>query len=198
MGKVTASRSRRLPDEAQWSVLTIPIEQRSEHTELITRERRSDMKRAVIVTGVAVLVAVIVSACASSGATDTESVKTEVEEIFVRYADAANAEDTDTWITLWDEDGIQMPPGAPAIVGRDAVYQRVRKTHQAMDIKGFAIELEEAESAGPWAYARGIYSMSMTPKAGGDTMQVNGKYLTIFRRQSDGSWKIYRDCFNPR
>ena len=25
---------------------------------------------------------------------------------------------------------------------------------------------------------------------------VDGKYLTIFKRQPDGSWKAYRDCFN--
>lgn len=23
-----------------------------------------------------------------------------------------------------------------------------------------------------------------------------GKYLTVFRKQADGSWKIFRDCFN--
>ena len=25
---------------------------------------------------------------------------------------------------------------------------------------------------------------------------IIGKYLTILKKQTDGSWKIYRDCFN--
>jgi len=36
----------------------------------------------------------------------------------------------------------------------------------------------------------------MTPKAGGKTIKLDGKYLTILERQADGSWKIAIDCFN--
>jgi ketosteroid isomerase-like protein len=36
----------------------------------------------------------------------------------------------------------------------------------------------------------------MKPQAGGPEAAINGKYLTVFKKQSDGSWKIYRDCFN--
>jgi ketosteroid isomerase-like protein len=32
--------------------------------------------------------------------------------------------------------------------------------------------------------------------AGGKEARVDGKFLTIFKKQSDGSCKIYRDCFN--
>jgi ketosteroid isomerase-like protein len=34
------------------------------------------------------------------------------------------------------------------------------------------------------------------PKAGGPESLFDGKFLTVFKRQPDGSWKIYRDCFN--
>jgi hypothetical protein len=36
----------------------------------------------------------------------------------------------------------------------------------------------------------------MTPKEGGETSTSSGRALTIFKRQADGSWKIYIDCFN--
>jgi steroid delta-isomerase-like uncharacterized protein len=38
----------------------------------------------------------------------------------------------------------------------------------------------------------------MTPKAGGETIHAmrDGKALTLYERQSDGSWKIVYDCFN--
>lgn len=46
------------------------------------------------------------------------------------------------------------------------------------------------------AFARGTYSVKRTPVAGGETVETDGKYMTIFKRQADGSWKIYRDIFN--
>ncbi|MCH7939879.1 MAG: nuclear transport factor 2 family protein [Candidatus Marinimicrobia bacterium] len=55
---------------------------------------------------------------------------------------------------------------------------------------------EEVRVAGDWAFARGTYTAILTPKAGGETIDIDGKYLTILERQVDGSWKIFRDCFN--
>jgi ketosteroid isomerase-like protein len=33
-------------------------------------------------------------------------------------------------------------------------------------------------------------------KDGGEPIPYDGKFLTIFKRQSDGSWKIHRDIYN--
>ncbi|MHC4533430.1 MAG: YybH family protein, partial [Planctomycetota bacterium] len=49
---------------------------------------------------------------------------------------------------------------------------------------------------GDLGYAWGNYTLSLIPKAGGDTAYVDGKYLTVSKRQADGSWKISHDCFN--
>jgi len=45
---------------------------------------------------------------------------------------------------------------------------------------------------------RCTYTLTMTPKAGGETINAmpDGKALTLLERQSDGSWKIVYDCFN--
>ena len=42
------------------------------------------------------------------------------------------------------------------------------------------------------------YSLKATLKEGGDPLDVmpDGKALTLYERQSDGSWKIVYDCFN--
>ena len=155
------------------------------------------MKKSPVYGVLLVIIAVMIPGCTTSGQIDPDLVRSEVEAIFAEYAATANAEDTEGWIALWDVDGIQMPPGAPAVYGRDAIYQRVKPVHQMMDFDGFSITVEEVEAAGPWVYARGVYTVSITPKAGGETNRINGKYLTIFRRQQDGTLKIYRDCFNP-
>ena len=41
-----------------------------------------------------------------------------VYELWNEYAAAANDGDMARWLSLWSEDGIQMPPGAPRRVGK--------------------------------------------------------------------------------
>ena len=89
-----------------------------------------------------------------------------------------------------------MPPGAPAVVGKAAIEKGIHASYEALDWEEFIIHLEEVKVAGDWGYARGTYFLFATPKAGGETAFDHGKYLKIFKRQPDGSWKIYRDCFN--
>ena len=142
-------------------------------------------------------VALLLAGSATTGnAADVEAFRAAVQDTFDKYSAAMNAEDSDVWILSWDENGIQMPPGAPAVVGKPAIEKMIRGVHQALDWEKFTIRLEEVQVGGDWGYARGTYSASITPKAGGETAFIDGKYLTILKRQPDGSWKIFRDCFN--
>ena len=129
-------------------------------------------------------------------AADLEAFKAAVEDTWDKYSIAMNAENPDLWISLWDENGIQMPPGAPAVVGKPAIEKGIHASYEALEWEEFIIYLEEVKVAGDWGYARGTYSASITPRAGGETAFLDGKYLTIFKRQPDGSWKLFRDCFN--
>ena len=65
-----------------------------------------------------------------------------------------------------------------------------------MDLQQIYPTAKPKVNAGDFGYVRGTYSCLMIPWASGDTTRFGGKVLSILRRQSDGSWKIYRDCFN--
>ncbi len=47
---------------------------------------------------------------------------------------------------------------------------------------------------GDWEVSRGNYTAELISQ--GNEIEADGKFMTIFRRQEDGSWKIYRDIFN--
>ena len=57
-------------------------------------------------------------------------------------------------------------------------------------------KVEEVEVAGDWAWARASYSLRLVPASGGEPLTETGKYLAVFKRQPDGSWKTHRSCFN--
>jgi ketosteroid isomerase-like protein len=107
-----------------------------------------------------------------------------------------NAGDADAWIKLWDDRGVQLTPGAPANVGKDAILRAMRGAFETNDYQEMVINNEEVEVSGDFGFARGTYSLLLVPRAGGDGIPLDGKYLTIFKKQPDGIWKIYRDAFN--
>lgn len=116
---------------------------------------------------------------------DTASDEQAILEIWSAYSTARVAGDADAWLDLWDKDSIRMPPGRPAMdfaTFAPGTPQRFAKPPAAMEINS-----EEVVIADDWAYSRGTFVVNNT---------VEGKFLTIFRRQEDGSWRIYRDAFN--
>ena len=130
-----------------------------------------------------------------SGSSD-ELTEAEVDEIFTEYSVSLKAGDADSWIQLWAEDGVQLPPNAPAKVGKAAILADVEGEMAASTVTEFEILAEEVQSFDDLAYARGTYTAMIELNAGGDPILVDGKFLTVFQLQSDGSWLIYRDIFN--
>jgi uncharacterized protein (TIGR02246 family) len=143
-----------------------------------------------------VLVALIgLGGCASQKGQDQADATAAVNQVWKEYSASLNAGDMDRWVALWTEDGVQMPPDEPAVVGKESIRARNRRVADqfAFDI---GITNVEVRTAGDWAFARGTYRASLTPKQGGKPIPIDGKYMTILARQADGSWKIHRDIFN--
>ncbi len=120
-----------------------------------------------------------------------------IEEVLNQYAVSANAGDLELWLSLHADDVVKMPPDAPAIFGIEELRANFKPAFDNFNTS-CVIYPEEAYVDGDLGYARGTYSILITPKAGGETISLmpDGKYLTILKRQPDGSWKISHDCYN--
>jgi uncharacterized protein (TIGR02246 family) len=118
-----------------------------------------------------------------------------INEIWNQYVLGANTDDLELWISLWDENGIRMAPDTPATFGKEQIRAQMEPLFGQFNFE-ITINNEEVQIAGDWAFSRGAYILSLTPKVGGETTTFEGKYLTILKRQADGSWKVARDCFN--
>lgn len=54
----------------------------------------------------------------------------------------------------------------------------------------------DTQIVGDLAHEHGTFTVTATPKAGGDATTDNGKYLIVLRRGADGVWKIHHDADN--
>jgi uncharacterized protein (TIGR02246 family) len=134
----------------------------------------------------------ILGSCSSSETDDVSKIK----NAWRKYESTVKEEDVDRWLSLWIEDGVRMPPDAPRSIGLSEIRDSVEPGFEAMDFEDFVINPDEIRILSDQAYSYGLYSYSMTPKTGGDTLKFEGKFLTVFEKQEDGSWKIALDCFN--
>lgn len=121
----------------------------------------------------------------------------QIRELYDEYAVAMDVGDFERWISLLADDCLQMAPDAPPRVGTEqlrAVYQPAFDQYNYDNI--VYTEEVRVQILGDWAYAHSTYTFDMTPKEGGETMNLSGKFLEILKRQADGSWMIAIDCHN--
>ena len=53
-----------------------------------------------------------------------------------------------------------------------------------------------ASKGGDMVYTQGTYTMTMTNPKTKKPMTDKGKYLTVYTKQTDGSWKAVADTYN--
>jgi len=120
-----------------------------------------------------------------------------VRAVDAEWARAASAGDGNAIAALYATDATILPPMEPARQGEAAKKYWVDFTNSFSG----PIELTTTAVAGrgDLAYGVGQYRMSVTPKkAGAKPLPIEeGKYLEVFKKQADGSWKIIYDMWSP-
>jgi uncharacterized protein (TIGR02246 family) len=120
------------------------------------------------------------------------------------YKQAWETNDIQLFADLWAEDGIQMPPGEPYVIGRDAIVAGAAPVMENFDIEIDITIIEAKAVSHKWGFMWGVYTMVATPKAGGEGFSVDGKVSTVVKkrdygdplRKKLGPWVAYIDCFN--
>jgi ketosteroid isomerase-like protein len=121
----------------------------------------------------------------------------EADRTAIRQADAnnvklMNAKDWKGALALYAEDAMELPPNHAAAQGKAAIQAWLETLPP---FSNFQVQSLEIEGQADLAYDRGTYSMTVTP-AGVTPIKDRGKYLTVWRKQTDGSWKVVRDIYN--
>ncbi len=125
----------------------------------------------------------------------TEADAAAINGVVDEYETALNAGDAAGFVAVFTEDGVIMPPDAPALIGQEAIRTGIQTFFDQNTLE-IAFSLDEVVVAGDWAFARDTTAGTQIPKAGGEPTEDSGKGIFILQRQLDGSWKIARRIFN--
>ena len=115
-------------------------------------------------------------------ATDADWVKT------------VTAKDPGAFTAFYAEDAVMLPPGGQMASGKEAIT----KTWTALSSQpGFALTFAptkvEVSKSGELAYEVGDYELTVNDKRG-KPQTAKGKYVVVWGKQPDGSWKALVDA----
>ena len=104
---------------------------------------------------------------------------------------SASVKDADRFLSYFAPDASIYPTGMPVVTGTANIRQMW--TGMTSD-PGFALSFEpskaEVAASGDIGYTTGTYHSTM----GG--VKEAGKYVTAWKKQADGQWKVMEDIFN--
>lgn len=145
---------------------------------------------------------IVFAMTAAAGCSAQRKVDLAAEEAAIRTTDAnwlaaATAHDLERVLPFWADDATILPPGEPAIVGKEAIRQYVSG---AFATPGFSItwktEKVEVSMSGDLAYSTGSDRISVTVHDGKPMTQEN-RGVVIWKKQPDGRWKCILDALSP-
>jgi uncharacterized protein (TIGR02246 family) len=119
-----------------------------------------------------------------------------IQRLSADWIAAMNAKDIAKLLTMMTEDIVFLPPGLPPIRGKKAVEAMYKGFFPQFSTVEQTSVLEEVEVAGDWAFIWGTESSVLVLQAGQATIQMEGRGLSILKRQSDGTWRFARSLSN--
>ena len=138
------------------------------------------------------LLAGLASACGSS-----TNVQQERSKLLARDGEwSQSTKDLEKFLSYYAPEASVYPQGMPIATGSGAIRDAFTKM---TSMPGFLLRWSAAKgdvsASGDLGYTSGFYQMTVN-NAAGAPMTEKGKYVTVWKKQPGGEWKVIEDIFN--
>lgn len=134
---------------------------------------------------------------APSPAADVAAVRQAIEAADARFSAAVLKGDSATLATFYADDAILMPANMTAVQGHDAIAKALNGLIASMRPSTFTLRTQDVIAAGDYAIETGSFEMTSEPaRKGAKPNHDVEKYVVVWKKQADGSYKIIRDIAN--
>ena len=131
------------------------------------------------------------SANVSPSASDQTEARRQIEAAAIGIWQALARGDSAAILAEYADDAIILGSGAPMLKGKPAVaafLQGLFGGNTLRDVKG---NVTDIMISGDLAVETGTYAMTVIPK-NGNAVADNGKYIHVWKKSVDGSWRVVR------
>ncbi len=141
--------------------------------------------------------AIVLAGCATPPPVDPDAERSALMDADRAWAEAYAASDdpAGTFVGQMVDNAVLLPPDAPLAEGKEAIRAVIEMLEA---LPGFTVTwspvVADVGSGGDLGYTRGTYRITMDGADGPVT--IDGKYLTVWKKQADGRWLVTADMFN--
>lgn len=131
-----------------------------------------------------------------AGAVDLQASVDAVRTAGAAWAEKAAAHDVEGTVSFYADDALVMPPNVAMAMDKGAE----RKAWADILVPGAEISWTagkvEAAQSGELVYDVGVYTVIAKASKGKAQTTDGGKYLAVWKKQADGSWKVEAQTWN--
>jgi len=144
--------------------------------------------------GVLGTILIVAAGCAPKA--DAPEDVAAIKAMSTAWGQAQTAGDAAALADQYAENAVRLDPNAPMKIGKETIHSALRAyfdqyRDEAVDVA------EDVRVVGDLAFARGTYVAKATPKIpGAAVIDDKGKWVDVYQRQPDGSWKMIVDIWN--
>lgn len=126
---------------------------------------------------------------------DLDAAREAIMEADREFARDVAEQGVDGWVPWFAEDGAMIQSGVGEVRGHAAIQERMAPAFEASELTWEPVRADVG-SGGDLGYTVGTWE-ARGPGPDGELQASRGMYVTIWKRQADGSWKIVMDLGNP-
>jgi uncharacterized protein (TIGR02246 family) len=144
---------------------------------------------------VSLLLFAFTTACTQAPPPDTHAADVQsLKDTDAAWAKVIAAKDLEKTMSYYADDASVLMPNAPTINGKDAIRAAFKPfaddpnfTHACQTSR------VEVAKSGDLGYTQGTYTETMTDPKTKKPVTHKGKYVEIYKKQADGTWKVVAD-----
>ena len=155
-------------------------------------------------TGLVSILAVVIPVFALRAQTPTQQSKgdggaanarAQIESVNKHFTQAFNNGDVDGFVKVYAPDALILPPNSEPIRGATGIAEFWRNGWKA-GLRNVVLTTTELSVHGNTAYEVGTAQLDLRKPDGSLAGQDKGKYIVIWKQNSAGDWRWYRDIWN--
>ena len=141
--------------------------------------------------------ALLISGCGAvkggGGAANADSIEKAIKADEAKWQADLKAKDISALASHYTDDAYSVTSGTAADGSTEIRKLFANATTDPAFKLQFQSDKVEAASSGDVAYSRGHFTEQYTDEKSGKVMSGSGSYLSVFKKQEDGSWKMAED-----
>lgn len=120
--------------------------------------------------------------------------RARIERLGKVFIEAFNRGDVAAVAAMYTEDAIAFPPDGAIVKGRPAI-QALWQSFRDTGATSVEFTVLDVETSGNLSVETGTALLHVQP-SGQAEVTVQVKYVVVWKKQKDGSWKLFRDIWN--